>query len=309
MSHRPHPTSVLMMVHAHPDDESSLTGGTLARYSAAGVRTILVTCTDGAQGDAGPNLKPGSPSHDPRAVAAHRIRELDRAAEILGIHEVVKLGYPDSGTLEDAPGEVSANAFSRRPFRPIMEQMVRLMRLHRPDVVVTYPANGLSGHPDHVRTHDLVAAAHRNIIVDEETASDQSAQPLPWDPKLYYIALSRTQMREIQALARNVMDGHTWVPPDDMAINDTHVTTAIDVAAFWPHKLQALAAHASQGDAMALRRILTAADGTVRTVEEYVQAYPPPSQQAHVTQDDLFAPLTASANQVGVRHRGLSNTD
>jgi LmbE family N-acetylglucosaminyl deacetylase len=65
-----------MMVHAHPDDESSLTGGTLARYSAAGVRTILVTCTDGARGDAGPNHLPGSPSPDPRVVAAQRIREL-----------------------------------------------------------------------------------------------------------------------------------------------------------------------------------------------------------------------------------------
>lgn len=299
MSHRPHPTPVLMMVHAHPDDESSLTGGTLALYSAAGVRTVLVTCTDGAQGDAGPNFPPGSPSHDPRAVAAQRTRELDQAAELLGIHELVQLGYPDSGTLERSPSEVSPNAFSRRPFRPMVEQMVGLMRLHRPDVIVTYPANGVSGHPDHVRTHDLVVAAHCKIIADEETASvGQPAQLSAWDPKLYYIALSRTRMRRIQALARNVIDEHAWVPPDDIAIDDIHVTTAIDVAAVWPQQLRALAAHASQGDAMGLLRILTAADGTDGNVEEYVQAYPSPSQHADVRHDDFFAPLTASADSV-----------
>jgi LmbE family N-acetylglucosaminyl deacetylase len=112
----------------------------VARYSAAGVRMILVTCTDGARGDAGPNLPPGSPSPDPRAVAVQRIRELDRAAEILGIHEVVKLDYPDSGTIEQAPSQ--PKRLQPSSVRPIVVQMVRLMRLHRPDVVVTYPANG-----------------------------------------------------------------------------------------------------------------------------------------------------------------------
>src|SRR5436309_2733806 len=88
---------VLMVVHAHPDDESSQTGGTLAAYSAAGWRTILVTCTDGAEGDGVAGSKPGQAEHDPKQVAERRSAELDMAAVALGIHEVIKLGFPDSG--------------------------------------------------------------------------------------------------------------------------------------------------------------------------------------------------------------------
>src|ERR1700704_5648288 len=82
---------VLMVVHAHPDDESSQTGGTLAAYSAAGWRTILITCTDGAQGDGIAGSKPGQDEHDPKQVAQRRSLELDMAAAALGIHEGGKL--------------------------------------------------------------------------------------------------------------------------------------------------------------------------------------------------------------------------
>jgi LmbE family N-acetylglucosaminyl deacetylase len=149
---------VLMVVHAHPDDESSQTGGTLAAYSAAGWRTILITCTDGAEGDGIAGSKPGQPEHDPKQVAERRSRELDMAAAALGIHHVIKLDFPDSG----APTESVVPArkvFSRLPLQPMVDRLTRLIELHRPDVVVTYPPNGLSGHPDHIRTHTLVRAA------------------------------------------------------------------------------------------------------------------------------------------------------
>ncbi len=148
---------VLLIVHAHPDDESRQTGGTLARYAAAGCRTVLVTCTDGAKGDAvDGGAKPGEDGHDPHRVAAHRSRELDCATSALGVRDVVKLGYPDSG-MPTGGEPAAADSFSARPPAPMVTQMVRLMHLYEPDVVITYPPNGLSGHPDHIRTHDLVA--------------------------------------------------------------------------------------------------------------------------------------------------------
>jgi LmbE family N-acetylglucosaminyl deacetylase len=87
----------LMAVHAHPDDESTATGGILALYSSRGVRTVVVTCTDGALGDGPGGVKPGKDGHDPREVAAIRAGELHRACAHLGVSRLHLLGYHDSG--------------------------------------------------------------------------------------------------------------------------------------------------------------------------------------------------------------------
>jgi LmbE family N-acetylglucosaminyl deacetylase len=82
----------LMAVHAHPDDESTSTGGTPAHYALRGVRTVVVTCTDGQLGD-GPGVKPGADGHDPREVANVRQGELRRACAHLGVSHLELLGY------------------------------------------------------------------------------------------------------------------------------------------------------------------------------------------------------------------------
>lgn len=270
-------TPVLMIVHAHPDDESSQTGGTLARYAAAGCRTVLVTCTDGALGDA-PNggAKPGEAGHDPRQVAALRSRELDAATGALGVHDVVKLRYPDSG-MSDAGAAVSAESFSRRPMMPMVEQMVRLMRIHRPDVVITYPPNGLSGHPDHIRTHDVVLAAHGNVVANAESDG----------PRLYYIAMSVSRIRAAQNAVHALFGDDAWAPPDDIAVDDAQITTVIDVGPHWRAKLEALAAHASQPDAAMLLQMFSASEEseTGARVEEYIRAYPQTDGGAEVERD------------------------
>src|SRR5580658_82066 len=98
----------LMAVHAHPDDEAISTGGILARYADEGVRTVLVTCTDGGCGDGPGGVKPGEDGFDRDAVVAERQIELARSCQVLGVHHHEYLGYPDSGMMgwpqNDAPG-------------------------------------------------------------------------------------------------------------------------------------------------------------------------------------------------------------
>lgn len=271
------PTSdvpVLMVVHAHPDDESSSTGGTLARSAALGHRTVLVTCTDGRLGDAPDGVKPGQPGHDPDEVAQRRAGELGDAAKALGVSELVALGYPDSGY----DGDVAAESFSGMPVAPMVQQLVGLMRLHRPDVVITYPPNGLSGHRDHIRTHDVVAAAHREFVAVGDA------------PRLYHVALSRSRVKAMQDKIQAALGDDGFAPPDDMAVDDETITTVIDVEAYWQAKLAGLAAHSSQADAAMLLRMFSLADGGGPSdrSEEYVRAYPPVTGTEAGIESDLF---------------------
>src|SRR5258708_39476942 len=87
----------LMTVHAHPDDEASSTGGILARYSAEGVRTVLVTCTDGELGRAPGGLKPGDAAHHEAALAAMRRRQLGQSYRVRGVRPPAVLGHRGSG--------------------------------------------------------------------------------------------------------------------------------------------------------------------------------------------------------------------
>jgi len=276
-----------MAVHAHPDDESSQTGGTLARYAAAGVRTVLITCTDGGQGDGIGGVKPEAAGHNPGIVAAQRSTELDLAAAALGVSDVIKLGYPDSGMPKDSAGAIRSVAgktvFSRLALGPLVKEMVELMRLYRPAVVLTYPPDGMSGHPDHIRVHDIVATAHRIIVA--ETSADHGTAP-----RMYYTALSRSRLEDAARMARAVYGDGAWVPPAEIAVDDASITTVVDVEDFWEHKLKALSAHASQGDAVALHQILSApAHEARRRVEEFVRAFPPPAPNAPtVIEHDLF---------------------
>ncbi len=141
----------LMVVHAHPDDEASSTGGILAKYSAEGVRTVLVTCTDGAQGDAPGGLKPDEDGHDAKEVVELRIEELRRSCEMLGVRHLELLGYQDSGMMgwpsNDVPG-----SFWTTPVEPVAQRLVALFEHYRPQVVVTYDPTGFYGHPDHIQT-------------------------------------------------------------------------------------------------------------------------------------------------------------
>ncbi|MEX0657936.1 MAG: mycothiol conjugate amidase Mca [Egibacteraceae bacterium] len=238
-----------MFVHAHPDDESSKGAATMARYAKEGYRVSVVTCTDGMAGEI------LNPAMDRPGVAERmaeiREEELARALAVLGVTEQHWLGYPDSGYVADFDGDGSVLApdcFYNAPVDQATGRLVRLIRAEHPDVVVTYPEGGGYPHPDHIRCHDISAAAF-------DAAGDPDRYPeagAPWQPrKLYYVgAFNR---RKVEALHAACADHGIESPfagwlerfdPDE----DDPTTTSVDVGDYLPQRTQALLAHATQID-------------------------------------------------------------
>lgn len=230
---------VLLAVRAHPDDEVIATGGTLAKYRAAGWETVVVTCTNGAQGDGPGGVKPGECGHDPAAVAATRHAELLRSCAELGVSHLELLGYEDSGMV-GWPANDSPSSFANVPVDEAAERLAALLRRYRPAVVLTDDANGGYGHPDHIQTHRVTVAALEGAGL---TAS------------LYFAAMPRRRMRDliVAAAAAGLDVAALGVDPDapadpDFGTDDDRLTTVIDVRDFVAQKRRALEAHASQVD-------------------------------------------------------------
>jgi N-acetyl-1-D-myo-inositol-2-amino-2-deoxy-alpha-D-glucopyranoside deacetylase len=231
----------LMAVHAHPDDEVLGGGGTLARYAAAGQRVVLVTCTDGAVGEI---VDPAIAT--PETLAEVRAEELRAACALLGIMAQHFLGYGDSGMM-GTPENADPHAFWQADLDEATGRLVALIRQHRPQILVTYDANGFYGHPDHIQAHRVTVAAF-------DAAGDPARYPeqglAPWTPlKLYYTAIPRSR---IQTLAKRLRE--LDIPADfanaeggvDFGVADEQITTTVDARAFAAVKREALAAHRSQ---------------------------------------------------------------
>jgi mycothiol S-conjugate amidase len=146
----------ILAVRPHPDDETSLTGGMLAYYSARGVGTGVVTCTGGEEGEIhDPDLDPVA---DLPRLGKIRERELRDACKILGVGALRLLGYRDSG-MRDTPANQHPAAFCRVDLAEATGRLVRVVRELRPRVMVIEPPGGLYPHPDHVMCHDVGLAA------------------------------------------------------------------------------------------------------------------------------------------------------
>jgi mycothiol S-conjugate amidase len=179
----------LLTVHAHPDDESSKGAGTVRRYRDEGIRTVLVCCTDGAQGDV---LNPNLDADDIRPrIAEVRRDELAEAAAIIGYDVVHHLGYRDSG-MPETEANAHPDCFHQAPMDDAVRRLVGLIREERPQVIVTYGDDQRSyPHPDHLKVHDVSVAAF-------DAAGDPDAFPEagePWQPsKLYYSVWARARV-------------------------------------------------------------------------------------------------------------------
>lgn len=136
---------VVVALHAHPDDESLLTGGTLAALSRVGHRVVLIVATDGGHGLADPG---------PGDLGSRRLTELDHAAAVLGVHRVVRLGYVDSGS----SGEF-ADGFCHVDVDVVAERVCAVLREEGAELLLGYDRAGGYGHPDHRHVHVVAEVA------------------------------------------------------------------------------------------------------------------------------------------------------
>jgi LmbE family N-acetylglucosaminyl deacetylase len=276
----------LLVVHAHPDDEANSTGGTLARYSAEGVRTVLVTCTNGEFGDAPGRIKPGDEGHDPDAVARIRLRELEHAVVALGVSHSETLGYRDSG-MKDWPQNEHPDAFFRQPVDVVASRLVTLFEEFRPQVVITYYDNMGYNHPDHLHAHAVTRAAiERN--------------PIP--SKLHLIARPRSYRERMGVVADEygvelpqflrpdpTTPAEPADPPRPFGVDDALITTTIDVSSYTAQKRAALAAHASQLEGSFFLQFPPEGFARAFGTETFIRALD--RSGAPTPEDDLFAGL------------------
>lgn len=231
----------MLAVRPHPDDESSGTGGMLAHYHARGVRTGVVVCTGGEEGEIrDPDL---DPVHDAPRLGEIRERELRDACAILGVAELRLLGYRDSG-MADTPANQHPAAFAQADAMEAAGRLVRIIRELRPLVMVTEPPGGGYAHPDHVKCYQVSLDAFH-------AAADASAYPeagAAWQvAKLYGIAQIddgawESLLPELQAAGFDIGSRHKRrrSPGPETA------TVALDVRPYTEHQRRALLAHRTQ---------------------------------------------------------------
>ena len=245
-------TYTLMAVHAHPDDESSSTGGLLRLAAEQGHTTILVTCTNGDLGEVhipDVRLNPRQDPADRQRLARIRQAELAQATAILGITKVYLLGYHDSG-MAGWDSNQDRLAFVQSNPEDVTGQLVHIMRRHRPDVVVTYDANGGYGHPDHRMAHRVTVASVKAAAVAERFPEGGA----PWQVrKVYAIVWPRSSVRRALKVMHvlEFFGFHTPLrephfDPDVVGCPDELMTTRIDVRSVLRAKWAALCAHRSQ---------------------------------------------------------------
>ncbi len=269
------PVLTLMAVHAHPDDEALGTGGILARYADQGVRTVLVTCTNGELGDAPGGVKPGEPGHEEAMVVPLRLQELEASSKVLGVSHLELLGYHDSG-MEGWPQNVAPGAFWQTPVAEAGHRLAGLMEKYQPQVVVTYDENGFYGHPDHIQANRITLAAIAECNVPA---------------KLYYTAVARSAIRGMgDLLAEAGIESPVEIEESpDFGTPDELITTTVDCLSVVDRKFASLAAHASQSDNIFFLQMGEELFATMMGTESFVRAQD--STGAPTPEDDLFAGL------------------
>jgi LmbE family N-acetylglucosaminyl deacetylase len=272
-------TLTMMAVHAHPDDEASSTGGVLATYSAQGIRTVVVTCTNGEFGDAPGGVKPGQEGHDEQAVAEQRLAELRKSCEILGVTDLELLGYHDSG-MPDWEYKNRPDAFCNVPLADVAARITGLIERYRPQVLISYDNNGPYQHPDHVHASQAAQAAFADSGIPA---------------KLYLSAMRGSEWRKIfQALREAGEEVPNWEDADPEMVrkgmeSEQRITTTIDIWPVLSRKRDALFAHSSQIQDSWFSKLPPEIAESAFGREYFIRASD--STGAPVPEDDLFAGL------------------
>lgn len=224
----------LVTFHAHPDDEALLTAGTMAKAVAAGHRVVLVVATAGEVGEAASEYR-----EDGAGLGAVRRAELQRSADILGVHRIEFLGYGDSGL---GPSAVTGESFASADVDEAAARLAAILADENADVLTTYDRHGGYGHPDHLQVH----------------AVGRRAAELAGTP----VVLEATINRDLMTMGVQLASSLGYEIPDDFNPDSIDswfmpaeaLTHAVDVSAHLTQKRASMAAHASQAT--------TAADGT-----------------------------------------------
>ncbi len=252
------PDRRLLLVHAHPDDESIGQGATMAKYVAEGAGVTLVTCTGGEMGEIlVPELEHLAADRDD-GLGEHRRGELAAAMTELGVTDHRYLGgfgtYRDSGMKWHEDGhaipadDIHENAFWYADLTEAANHLVPVIREVRPQVLVTYDQFGGYGHPDHIQAHRVAMYAAQLAAVP----SYRRDLGEPWDiAKIYWGAMSESRMRAGLRALRDAGDTTTFegVDPDGplpMVTPDEDLDAEVDAMAYVDRKLAAMRAHATQ---------------------------------------------------------------
>ena len=279
----------LLSFHAHPDDEVISTGGVLARYSRLGEQVVVVTATDGAEGeihnyDDPDSLKP--------QLAEIRAQEIAVALSILGVKHHEFLGYRDSGMMGTEPND-HPDSFWRADFQEATKRMVGLIRRYQPEVMTIYDPFGGYGHPDHINVHRVGLAAFFG-------SRDLGWFPLEeeqeyWAPsKLYWTAWGRERSRRMMKYwseeEAEAQEDEEYLWRSQRGFPDEEISALIDVSEFVALKAQALQAHRTQiPDDWLLLRVPEEERAEVYGTETYVRIFS--SVESPLPESDLFAGL------------------
>ena len=238
----------LLLVHAHPDDETINNGSTMAKYISEGAQVTLITCTRGEEGEVLIPELSHLASNQKDELGSHREIELANAMAALGVTDYRFLGAPekkwrDSGMMDTDPNKRS-DVFWQADLDEAASYLVKVIREIKPQVLITYDEIGGYGHPDHIQ-------AHRVAMRGAELAADPSfGEGEPWDiSKIYWNTIPRSVLAEGMAKMKEIgsdffgaesVDDLPFAKPDEV------VTTMIDGTAFIDQKMAAMKAHPTQ---------------------------------------------------------------
>ena len=300
------PDRRLMLVHAHPDDETIVDGATMAKYVAEGAAVCLVTCTLGEEGEVLVEDLAHLAPDQTDDLGAHRLGELKLAMEILGVTDFIRLGgdgrYRDSGMAYDDEGRaiprdvLREGIFWTADLLEAANELVPVIRDRRPQVLITYNEIGNYGHPDHIQAHRVAMYATQLAGVP----SYRRDLGEPWMvARVYWSTMSKSEIfAGIQAL-RDAGDTETFkeLDPDgplsSMMSDDADIAVQMDGRPWVAQKLAAMRAYATQitadGPFFAGADVL----GDDRWAREYYRlASGVPLPAGDGWADDLFAGLS-----------------
>jgi mycothiol S-conjugate amidase len=276
----------LLVAFAHPDDESFGPAGTLIHYASQGVSVHLACATRGEAGDVDPDLLEGTDS-----LAELRTQELRCAADHLELTGLHFLDYADSG-MENSPENQNPASLNQAPLEEVAEKMARLIRMIRPQVVLTHDPSGGYFHPDHIKVHQATVLAFHSTG-DPGNYPEQLEQGLePFQAqKLYYTAFPRGMLRLVARMLPLLgKDPEAFGRNGDINVKriadvEQVVTTKIAISRYREASEQAARCHASQTGGSGGR--LTGLLARLVRFDTFSRAVPP--YEGGSVERDLFA--------------------